>query len=296
MASPAIEVILLGTGSPIPSADRSGPGQVVIAGSTHLLVDCGWGAARRLVPAGVYPASIDAVLFTHLHSDHITDFADFMVTRFIGGATRPLPVFGPEGTRATVDGFLAALAADTRYRLAHHGEKLHPDGMRSFVTEVPATAEATEIFARDDLVVSAFEVDHAPVRPALGYRIERAGRRVVISGDTNRCDALVEAARGADLLVCDAQNRDLMAAMVERLRAAGNELAASLLADTPSYHMSTLDAAAVAREAAVAHLVVSHLTPPVPNDGAAAAAFLAGMSALFPGKITLGHDLQRFAV
>jgi ribonuclease Z len=168
--------------------------------------------------------------------------------------------------------------------------------MRSFVTEVPATAEATEIFARDDLVVSAFEVDHAPVRPALGYRIERAGRRVVISGDTNRCDALVEAARGADLLVCDAQNRDLMAAMVERLRAAGNELAASLLADTPSYHMSTLDAAAVAREGAVAHLVVSHLTPPVPNDGAAAAAFVAGMSAVFPRKITLGRDLQRFAV
>ena len=136
------EIVFLGTGSPLPSADRCGAGQVIVAGETHVLVDCGWGAARRLLPAGVRPAGIDTAVFTHMHTDHITDFPDFLFLRWTGGARRPLRVFGPEGTREMVEGFLMALRRDIGFRLAHHGDKLHPDGIRVEVEEVPATKTA----------------------------------------------------------------------------------------------------------------------------------------------------------
>ena len=97
------EVVFLGTGSPLPSADRCGAGQVVVAGETHVLVDCGWGAARRLVPSGVRPNIIDVALFTHMHTDHMTDVPDFLFQRWTGGATVPLRVYGPDGTQEMIN-------------------------------------------------------------------------------------------------------------------------------------------------------------------------------------------------
>ena len=85
--SSRLEVVFLGTGSPLGYTDRCGAGQVVVAGDTHVLVDCGWGAARRLVPAGIRPADIDIAIFTHMHTDHITDVPDFLFQRWTSGAT-----------------------------------------------------------------------------------------------------------------------------------------------------------------------------------------------------------------
>src|SRR5690606_23471624 len=103
------EVAFLGTGSPLPSPDRCGAGHIVIAGDQHVLVDCGWGAARRIIPSGVMPAQIDTAVFTHMHTDHITDVPDLLFLRWTSGATKPLRVFGPEGTQEMIDGFLMAL-------------------------------------------------------------------------------------------------------------------------------------------------------------------------------------------
>src|SRR5688572_22443542 len=140
-----IEVVLLGTGSPLPSAVRCGAGQVIIAGETRVLIDCGWGVARRLFGASILPQGIDVLCFTHMHSDHITDFPDFLISRWTGGATRPLQVYGPEGTRETVEGFLAALRRDIGYRFAHHGDKLPRDGITVEVHELPATPEPARV-------------------------------------------------------------------------------------------------------------------------------------------------------
>ena len=107
------EIVFLGTAGPLPNADRCGAGQVVVAGDTNVLVDCGWGAARRLIPSGIQPSSIGTALFTHMHSDHITDVPDFLFLRWVTGATTPLRVYGPEGTQEMVDGFLMALHAGT---------------------------------------------------------------------------------------------------------------------------------------------------------------------------------------
>lgn len=124
------EIAFLGTGSPLQNADRCGAGQVVVAGETHVLVDCGWGAARRLVPTGILPALIDTAVFTHMHSDHMTDVPDFLFLRWTGGANRPLNVFGPEGTQEMIDGFLMALRRDIGFRLPITGTSSTPTGSR----------------------------------------------------------------------------------------------------------------------------------------------------------------------
>lgn len=292
----ALELLLLGTGSPIASANRWGPSQVIIGGERRILVDCGWGATRRLYLARTPPQTIDAVFFTHLHSDHITDFADFIVMRWLGGVTSPLPVYGPEGTAEMVERFRRAVAADTRFRLAHHGEKLSPIGTACEVREVAAGESPERIATIGDIEVFAFAVDHRPVIPAFGYRFERAGRSVVISGDTNPCRGLLEGARNADMLVCDSQHRGMMEAFEDGLRRLGNELQAALLLDAHTYHASTEDAARIARDAGVRHLVLSHVMPPIPDEGPEVDAFVQGLSDVFAGRITVGRDLLRLEV
>ncbi|MEX2080769.1 MAG: MBL fold metallo-hydrolase, partial [Dehalococcoidia bacterium] len=225
------EVVFLGTGSPLQSADRCGAGQVVVAGDRHVLVDCGWGAARRLIPSGVLPSDIEVAVFTHMHTDHITDVPDFLFLRWTSGATTPLRVFGPEGTQDMIDGFLHALRRDIGFRLAHHGDKLHPDGIRVEVTEIPATANAQTFETVDGIRMEEFEVDHFPVVPALGYRFAFDGRTVVLSGDTKLCPSLLEASQGADLLVCEAMNIGMLSERVVALRAWGRDAQAALFED-----------------------------------------------------------------
>jgi ribonuclease Z len=290
------EVVFLGTGSPLPSADRCGAGNVVVAGDTHVLVDCGWGAARRLIPAGVRPRTIDTAIFTHMHTDHMTDFPDFLFLRWTGGATTPLRVYGPDGTREMVEGFLMALRRDIGFRLAHHGDKLHPDGIRVEVVEAPASASPRPFLELGGLCFESFEVDHFPVVPAFGYRVTYDQRSVVLSGDTSLCDSLLRASEGADLLVCEALNVPLLEQRIAQLRKAGMTHEAGLFEDVPSYHIATDQIAALARDAGVGELVLSHIIPPISNDEAQVSVFTSGMSDIYGGSIRVARDMQRVAV
>jgi ribonuclease Z len=290
------ELVFLGTGSPIPSPDRCGSGTVIVAGERHVLVDCGWGAARRLIPAGIVPRIIDTALFTHMHTDHITDVPDFLFLRWTSGARTPLRVFGPEGTREMMDGFLMALRRDVGFRLAHHGEKLHPDGIKVDVTELPATSRPRAFLDEGGLRVESFEVDHFPVVPAFGYRLGFDGRAVVLSGDTSFCTSLLEASRGADVLVCEALNVSMLEKRRETLRASSVHLQAALMEDIPSYHIGTMEVAGLARDAGVGELVLSHVIPPISNEQAQVEAFVSGMADSFRGPITVARDGQRLPV
>ncbi len=294
--SDRFEVVFLGTGSPLPSADRCGAGQVVVAGDTHVLIDCGWGAARRLRPSGVTPSAIDVALFTHMHTDHMTDFPDFLFQRWTAGASVPLRVYGPEGTQEMVDGFLLALRRDIGFRLAHHGDKLHADGIKVEVTEVPVSASAVPFLKLGMLTFESFEVDHFPVVPAFGYRARFDGRAVVLSGDTSLCESLAGAADGADMLVCEAMNAPMLQQTQEMLRSLGRGREADLLGDVPSYHIATTEIAGLAKRAGVGEVVLSHIIPPIPNDGDREAEFMSGMAAVYGGQIRVARDMQRIAV
>lgn len=290
------EIVFLGTGSPLPNPDRCGAGNVVVAGETHVLVDCGWGAARRLVPAGVRPSVIDTAIFTHMHTDHMTDFPDFLFQRWTYGAQVPLRVYGPDGTQEMVDGFLMAIRRDIGFRLAHHGDKLHPDGIKVEVTELPVSSSPVPFLEIDGLRLESFEVDHFPVVPAFGYRVAYDGRVVVLSGDTCLCDSLAAASRGVDMLVCEAMNVPMMEQRIAGLKAAGMTREAGLMGDVPSYHIGTHEIAALARDAGVGEVVLTHIIPPITNDPAQVDAFMAGISDVYSGSVRVAHDTERVPV
>jgi ribonuclease Z len=123
----------------------------------------------------------------------------------------------------------------------------------------------TVILEENGLVVRAFPVDHAPIRPAVGYRFDYEGRSVVISGDTVRAESLVAASTGVDVLFHEAQANFLIEILAKAAGAAGVKQYAKILGDIPSYHTSPVDAAEIANDAGVSLLVLYHLNPPPPN-------------------------------
>ncbi|MFN0095966.1 MAG: MBL fold metallo-hydrolase, partial [Dehalococcoidia bacterium] len=151
------EIVFLGTGAPLQSPDRCGNSQVIIAGDTHVMIDCGWGSSRRVIPSGVLPKDVGVLVLSHMHSDHITDIPDFLFQRWTNGADRPLQVYGPEGTAETMAGFMQAMRLDIGYRKAHHGDKLIAAGAEVVVHEIPVTGEPNAFFEAGGLVLESFE-------------------------------------------------------------------------------------------------------------------------------------------
>jgi len=137
--------------------------------------------------------------------------------------------------------------------------------------------------------VTAFAVAHDPVRPAFGYRFEYGGRSVVVSGDTAPTPNLVAQARGADVLVHEAQANALVRIMEGAARDVGETRVAKILADIPSYHTDPADAAREAVAAGVRLLVLTHFTPP-PDNPLLARIFGRYVRAVPPEGLVLGED------
>jgi len=274
----AIEVVLLGTGNPLPDRDRAGAGTMVRAGGRTILVDAGRAVCMRLAAVGLLPFMLDAVLLTHLHSDHISDLNDIVTTQWVMSPTpKPLRIFGPTRTREVVDGLVAMLGPDVEYRLAHHAD-LTWEPLIDVVELGPGV-----VFDEDGVRVVTAATDHRPVEPTLGYRIEFEGKAVVVAGDTLPCAGLDELCRGADVYVQTVLRDDLVR-LVPMPR----------FVDTIDYHSTVVQAARTAARGGVATLVLTHQIP-TPAAGAADE-WVAAARAHFGGEIVFGEDLTTLAV
>ena len=247
----SIEVVLLGTGLPLPDPQRAGAATLVRAGGKLLLFDAGRAVCMRLAAAGVFPLMLDALFLTHLHSDHITDLGDVITTRWVMSPDeRPLRVCGPTRTAEVVAGTLASLAPDISYRRAHH------DDLAWDPPVVVNELQPGVVFDDGGVRVLAATTDHRPVEPTLAYRVEHDGKSAVIAGDTLPCPGLDELCDGADLYVQTVLREDLVSlAPVQRFR------------DTIDYHSTVEQAARTAAKGGVGTLVLTHQVPtPAPGS------------------------------
>jgi ribonuclease Z len=292
----ALHVVLCGTGSPLPSAERAGPCTAVIAGGHFLLIDAGPGANSRMGLLRLPRQAIDAVLLTHFHSDHIAELGETAMQSWALGRSAPLHVYGPPGVEQVVEGFERAYAQDTSYRIAHHGVEWMPPDARPLLAQPVAVPPNGSALALDlgELRVQAFAVNHAPVSPAYGYRIDFAGRSVVVSGDTAPSPELEAQAKGVDLLVHEALAAHVIAAAERASAAAGLARRARIAHDIPGYHTTPAQAAELAGRAGVRVVVLSHLVPP-PDNRLLRRLFLRGADA-GSAELVLGEDGMHFSL
>lgn len=260
-----LRVIFCGTSGPLPVAGRAKPCTAVQAGASLYLVDIGPEATENLLMWRMPVATAKAVFITHLHSDHIGDLGEFNLQSWVAGRPAPLSVVGPAGVDKLANGLNLAYENDHGFRKAHHEHGPFKFGLAEGlltpkVVTIPKPDGTAMAWKDGDLTVTAIRVHHDPIDPAFAYRFDYKGRAVVVSGDTIKWAPLAAAAKGADVLVHEAQNNAMTIQMSQGLAAAGNARMSSLIADTVTYHTQPVEAADLARAAGVKALVLSHLT------------------------------------
>ena len=281
-----LKVTLLGTGSPLPEIERFGPSTLVEAGTDKLVFDAGRGASQRLRQLGIRLGQVNALFLTHLHSDHVVGVPDLWLHRWVGMTeqTAPLEVFGPPGTKEMMSFLSRAYESDIRQRAEPGGR----DRKASFAVIAHDIVQGV-VYERNGVKVTAFDVDHgAPKMPAFGYRIDCAGRSVVISGDTRPSDNLVRFAEGTDVLI-----HEVMAARPEALSRS------EILRRTAGSHTSPEEAGRVFERAKPRLAVYTHigLMAAAPSVIAALAESLIPRTrTIYAGPLEVGEDLMTIEI
>jgi ribonuclease BN (tRNA processing enzyme) len=278
-----MEVVLLGTkGGPRLSTDRIGPSQLIRHDGRVVLVDAGEGVVHQLLRAGVGPAEVQDVFITHHHCDHNVALGNVLIANWVSGGDQPITVYGPPPLGRIVHHLLEAHAYDIDTRVTDEGRV----DLRKLVRVVELDGTQAP-FAVAGLTARAAAVAHAPVEPALAYRFDSVGgRSVVVSGDTGPCDALVELARDADVLVHEVIHPEYVVPQEPSEVNTDWEL---LRRHLLSSHTSVHDLGGLAARAGVGTLVLSHL---VPAGRVSDEDWLGPVRQTFGGQTVVGRDLM----
>lgn len=279
--SPRTQVVLLGTGTPNLDPDRSGPALAVVVDGVWYLVDCGPGIVRRIEAASRLPAlkgpgdsRFHRLFLTHLHSDHTLGLADLIFSPWVDVRDVPLQVYGPAGTGKLIEHLSAAYEEDVRVRI----DGLQPINSKGYQV-VAHEISAGSVYRDERVTISAFAVDHGVWKHAFGFRFETPDRVVVVSGDTRPCEALLDAARGADLLVHEVYSHERLTTRSPEWRRYH-----------ASSHTSTVELAEIAARTRPGLLVLHHQL----FWGATEADLIREIRALYDGPVVSGRDLDVF--
>jgi ribonuclease BN (tRNA processing enzyme) len=295
--------VLLGTqGGPNVNVRRGQAANAVIVDGRPYLVDCGYGAVRSLVAAGIGYAQVGTAFITHLHDDHMADVAALLSLQWTGNRSQPTDIYGPFGTAAMVDAAIAFTKANTDIRMTDEGRTIRPEQL-FHGHDVAAEASPVQVFKDDRLTVTAAENTHFPERAkaamryrSIAYRLQTASRAIVISGDTAYSKSLVALAKDADLFVCeviDQPQYETNLAAAREARAQGREN--SIAQHVVETHSNNADVGRMAAEAGVKTVVLSHLLPGSNRNTTAEypdTSYIDGVRKVFPGQVIVGRDLM----
>jgi ribonuclease BN (tRNA processing enzyme) len=285
----ATQVVMLGTGTPLPDPERAGPCTAIVVNGTPYIVDAGTGLVRRAAAArdkgvaALRPVNLKIAFLTHLHSDHTLGLPDLMITPWIMGRKEPLELYGPQGTQAMVNHILEAYEVDRKIR-AEGMEHSNNTGWKVNVHEIKPGV----VFKDANVTVTAFAVRHGNVN-AFGYRFASSDRTIVISGDTSPTDAIVENCHGCDLLISEAYTKvsfNLISLEWQRYRLA--------------FHTSAQELGTIAAKAKPGLLILYHRGNAGCDQAGTEACREAGsedqllkeIRQAFAGKVVAAHDLD----
>ncbi len=279
-----LKVTLLGTGTPRPLMDRFGPSTLVQTDKDAFLFDCGRGAAQRLYQLKIPLGQVPNLLLTHLHSDHVNGIPDLWLTGWLAldyaNRKTPLHVWGPAGTKEMMSFLEKAFKAD--YHIRTEDEKLSPEAFRIIAQDIKEGI----VYDKNGVKITAFLVDHFPgedPEPCFGYRVDYAGRSVVISGDTRYSENLIKFSKGVDVLI-----HEIAGAKEELLK---SSVAVQRIID---HHVSPEEAGKVFSQvkpklAVYTHFVMvasKEISPPTVQD------FITMTKKTYAGPLEPGEDLM----
>ncbi|MDP6779140.1 MAG: MBL fold metallo-hydrolase [Candidatus Latescibacteria bacterium] len=232
-----IRFTMLGSGAVRDNPRRAGPSQILQVADQTLMFDCGRSAATSLAVAGGACEDIDRLFLTHLHFDHVVDLPYIAFTGWVKGRKARLGIHGPVGTADFVTRIIRPpFEQDIESRVGHGKD------LESLDPEVFEVDGEGEFLVNNGYRVSAARVDHAGM-PALVYRVDAGGHRVVITGDGKPDERFIDFCRGADLLAVECSGTP------------------EFLATQPwgHWHLRPADIARIASEADVKRVMIKHL-------------------------------------
>ena len=282
--SPQTKVVLLGTGTPQPSPERSGPATAIVVNDTAYLVDFGPGVVRRAFGAAttrsipsLQPIRLRVAFVTHLHSDHTAGYADLILTPWTLGRRVPLEVYGPKGMKAMTEHLLEAYRVDIETRTNPEGnQRTFADGSKVNAHDITAGV----VYKDANVTVTAFATKHA--MESYGYRFDTADRSVVISGDTSPTQATIDACRGCDVLIHEVHTAAWLAQRPE----AGGAPPGTFRRFSEQYHTTTTELAELARQAKPKLLILYHYNSLSPEE------LQSDMMRQYPSHFVIGRDLD----
>lgn len=283
------QVVLLGTGTPLPDPERAGPCTAIVVNGTPYLVDLGTGVVRRAAAArnkgvkALEPINLKIGFITHLHSDHTLGVADVLLTPWVMGRKEPFELYGPPGTRTMAERILSAYEVDTKNR-TNGPEHSNRNGYKVNSHEIKPGL----VYKDQNVSVKAFAVSHGDLQ-AYGYRFETPGRTIVISGDTKPTEAIVENCHGCDVLVHEVYTQ-----------ASFNLISPEWKQYRLSYHTSSKELSDLATKAKPGLLILYHRANPGCDqartedcrDAGSEEQLLKEMREAYTGKVVAGHDLD----
>jgi ribonuclease BN (tRNA processing enzyme) len=283
----------------VPTADRSEPANLLVAGDRRILVDTGDGTVDQLARVGLEVGAVDTIFLSHLHLDHTAGLAAVIGLRWMNQFPGKLTVYGPSGTRAVVDGIVASMAPPGRIGF----------GLGTLPAPPAASVVAVELGDKARIALGELEVtaaanshfDHegppaAEPAVSLSYRFTLAGRSIAYTGDTGPSDAVTRLAAGSDLLVSEVIDLDRLIAEIRRRRSdAPPEMLAQMSKHLGTHHLLARDVAELASAAKVGRVVLTHFAIPGPlaqSEGD----LRAGIRSAYAGPVDLARDLSSFDV